>query len=158
MRGGGLGPLSLGTSNIDHLVLTGDTWLIIDAKGCRAGTLGLNPKGKGVLVKTDGILVPQKWLDDGRAYSRSGVIYRLTDAMQGLTAWIVPDSTLLHPSVQQTTCRKRGGDVLSMRAIVDGYFDQHFFATTGPRRCGPHRQAVSPPEPAPSVRLMVRAR
>ncbi|MFC4016030.1 nuclease-related domain-containing protein [Nonomuraea purpurea] len=136
VRGGGLDPLSLGTSNIDHLVLTGDTWLIIDAKGCGAGTLGLNPQGKGVLVKTDGTVVPQKWLDDGRAYSRGGVIYRLTDATQGQTAWIVPDSTLLHPSVQQATCRKRGGDVLPMRAIIDGYFDQHFSPPQAPADAG----------------------
>lgn len=61
-----------------------------------------------------------------RRYSRAGIIYRLTDGMRGQTAWIVPDTTLLHPSVLQAACRRKGGIVLPMRAIIDGYFDQYF--------------------------------
>ncbi|MFI6883857.1 nuclease-related domain-containing protein [Streptosporangium canum] len=126
VRGAGLKPLSLGSANLDHVVLTGATWLIIDAKGCGAGTLGVDSGGNGMLVKPNGTAVPQKWLDDGRAYSRAGIIYRLTDGMRGQTAWIVPDTTLLHPSVQQAACSTRGGIVLPMRALTDGYFDRYF--------------------------------
>ncbi|WP_157254792.1 nuclease-related domain-containing protein [Nonomuraea typhae] len=130
VRGANLDALSLGTTNIDHVVLTGGTWLIIDAKGCGAGTLGLDLAGKGVLVRTDGTMVPQRWLDDGRAYSRAGIIYRLTDAMPGQTAWIVPDTTSLHPSLRPDLraagSMKKGGMVLPMRAITDGYFNGHF--------------------------------
>ncbi|WP_152990674.1 nuclease-related domain-containing protein [Sphaerimonospora mesophila] len=128
VRGAGMKPLSLGSANIDHVVLTGATWLIIDAKGCGAGTLGLDTDGKGMLVKADGTAVPQRWLDDRRAYSRGGIIYRLTGGLRGGTAWIVPDTTLLHPSIKHATCSTpgKGGPVLPMRAITDGYFDRYF--------------------------------
>ncbi|MEU8205631.1 nuclease-related domain-containing protein [Streptosporangium sp. NPDC049046] len=128
VRGAGMKPLSLGSANIDHVVLTGATWLVIDAKGCGAGTLGLDQDGKGALLKPDGTLVPQRWLDDRRSYSRGGIIYRLTGGIQGGTAWIVPDTTLLDPSIQHALCSTpgKGGPVLPMRAISDGYFNRHF--------------------------------
>ncbi|KAB2347966.1 nuclease-related domain-containing protein [Actinomadura rudentiformis] len=144
VSGAGLEPLSLGGTNLDHVVLTGDTWLIVDAKGCGAGVLGLDPNRDGVLVKPDGTTKQEKWLDDGRAYSRAGVLYRLTDGIRGQTAWIVPDTTLLHPSLQHAACRKRGGLVLPMRALTDGHFDQHFPA---PQR---------PADPAHIARLSTR--
>ncbi|MEV4247787.1 hypothetical protein AB0J63_30765 [Streptosporangium canum] len=34
VRGAGLKPRSLGAADIDHGMLTGGTWLIVDAKGC----------------------------------------------------------------------------------------------------------------------------
>ncbi|GLY78016.1 hypothetical protein [Actinoallomurus iriomotensis] len=46
--------------------------------------------------------------------------------MRGATTWIVPDTTLLHPSIQKAVCSTRGGTVLPMRALTDGYSDQHF--------------------------------
>ncbi|MEU8308965.1 hypothetical protein AB0C84_35925 [Actinomadura sp. NPDC048955] len=116
----------MGTTNIDYVVLTGDTWLIVDSRGCGAGTLGLDSKRRGVLVGPDGTARAEEWLDDGRAYSRAGVLYRLTDGVQGQTAWIVPDTTLLHPSIQQAACCRRGGLVLPMRAVTDGYLNEHF--------------------------------
>lgn len=126
VAGAGLEPLGLGTTNIDYVVLTGDTWLIVDSRGCGAGTLGLDSKRRGVLVGPDGTARAEEWLDDGRAYSRAGVLYRLTDGVQGQTAWIVPDTTLLHPSIQQAACCRRGGLVLPMRAVTDGYLNEHF--------------------------------
>ncbi|GGT04484.1 hypothetical protein GCM10010156_72850 [Planobispora rosea] len=128
VRGAGLEPRSLGSTNLDHVVLTGATWLIIDAKGCGAGTLMLDPRGKGVLLKPDGTVAPQPWLDDRRAYSRAGIIYRLTGGLQGGTAWIVPDTTVLDLSIRHAICSAslKGGPVLPMRAITDGYFDQYF--------------------------------
>ncbi|MEV0584497.1 nuclease-related domain-containing protein [Nonomuraea sp. NPDC050310] len=126
VTGGSKGVLNLGGSNIDHVVLGGTTWLIIDAKGCGAGVLGLDPDSNGILTRTDGSTLPQQWLDDGRAYSRAGIIYRLTDATAGQTAWIVPDTTLLHPDVCAARCQKKGGIILPMRAITDGHFDHHF--------------------------------
>ncbi|MGI5292916.1 nuclease-related domain-containing protein [Nonomuraea polychroma] len=123
VTGAGLASLSLGTANIDHLVLTGARWLMIDAKGCGAGTLGLDPHGKGVMVKPDGTCVPQPWLDERRSYSLGGIPYRLTDGITGLMAWITPDTTLLHPSLRTAACMRRGGVVLPMRALTDGYFD-----------------------------------
>jgi hypothetical protein len=124
--GVGPNPLDLGGTNIDHVVLTGDAWLIVDSKGCGAGTLGLDQQGKGVLVKDDGTTVAQKWLDSRRSYASAGLLYRLTDGVKGQAAWIVPDATLLHPTVQQAACVQKGGLVLPLRALTDGFFDNHF--------------------------------
>ena len=47
VSGAGLQPISLGGSNIDHLILTGNGWVMVDAKGFAAGALrvrdGPNP-------------------------------------------------------------------------------------------------------------------
>ncbi|MCP3801995.1 NERD domain-containing protein [Allokutzneria sp. A3M-2-11 16] len=53
ISGAGVEPISLGGSNIDHIVLTGSEWLMIDAKGCGAGSLQVH-QGRGVLVRTTG--------------------------------------------------------------------------------------------------------
>lgn len=134
--GAGLEPLSLGRSNIDHLILTGETWLIVDAKGCGAGTLGVDCNGNGRLLKNNGTSTREEWLDDRSAYSRAGAVFRLTDGLGGATSWIVPDRTLLHPSVESAACQRDGGDhrdlgcaVLPFRAISDGFFDKLFPAT-----------------------------
>lgn len=86
-----LKPVSLGGSNIDHLVLAGDDWLMIDAKGCGAGSLEVH-QGKGVLVREDGTRSPQPWMDDHEAYSRAGAPFRLTDK-GGVAVWVVPQTT-----------------------------------------------------------------
>ncbi|MEU6720414.1 hypothetical protein ABZ897_53945 [Nonomuraea sp. NPDC046802] len=139
--GGGKNALSLGTSNIDHVVLSSGTWLIVDAKGFGAGPLRLNPEGRRVLVKTNGTAVRQRWLDDGRAYSRAGINYRLTDATPGQTAWVVPDTTLLHPNAHAAGCLTKGGIVLPLQAVIDGYFNGRSPAAC--RRSGPCRPAGS---------------
>lgn len=92
-----LKPISLGGSNIDHLVLAEDDWLMIDAKGCGAGSLQVH-QGKGVLVREDGSRKPQPWMDDHNALSRAGVPARLTDK-GGIAVWVVPEATSYeHPS------------------------------------------------------------
>ncbi|WP_160167461.1 nuclease-related domain-containing protein [Nocardiopsis chromatogenes] len=130
--GAGLEEMDLGDSNIDHVVLTGDAWLVIDAKGCGAGTLGVDEQGNGILVKQDRTVQAEHWLDDGRNYSRAGIPYRLTDGVRGNAAWIVPDSTSLHPSVEKAACRQKGGEILPLRAVNDGFFDQYFPAPQPP--------------------------
>lgn len=96
--GAGLKPISLGGSNIDHLVVTGGDWLMIDAKGCGAGSLQVHD-GKGVLVREDGSRSPQPWMDDRKAYSRAGVPFRLTEGKGGVAIWVVPQATAYdHPS------------------------------------------------------------
>ncbi|MEU0238410.1 nuclease-related domain-containing protein [Nocardiopsis sp. NPDC006198] len=127
--GVGPDPLDLGSTNIDHVVLSGNAWLIVDSKGCGSGTLGLDQRGKGVLVKEDGTTVAQEWLDSRRSYASAGLLYRLTDGIKGQAVWIVPDTTLLHPTVQQAACVRKGGLVLPLRALTDGFFDDHFSAS-----------------------------
>lgn len=125
-RAVGPNPPDLGSTNIDHVVLTRDNWLIVDSKGCGAGTLRLDSRGKGELLKDDDTTVAQSWLDNRRSYASSGVLYRLTGGVQGQAAWIVPDTTHLHPSVKDALVTKTGGVVVPMRALADGFFDQHF--------------------------------
>lgn len=60
------------------------------------------------------------------------MLYRLTDGTPGQTAWIVPDTTLLHPSIEHAACSRRGGVVLPMRALADGFFNQYFPAPQRP--------------------------
>ena len=47
----GLGPMDVGGANIDHVVLTGAGWLMVNAKGTGKGTLRLDERGCGVLVQ-----------------------------------------------------------------------------------------------------------
>ena len=108
IRGAGLRPLSLGGTNIDHLVLTSDGWLMIDAKGCGAGDLQVHD-GKGVLVREDGTRTPQPWMDDRAAYSRAGIPYRLTEGKPGSAVWVLPRATTYgHPSVHKARFLSRG--------------------------------------------------
>lgn len=98
VTGAGLKPRSLGGSNIDHLVVTGGDWLMIDAKGCGAGVLQVH-QGEGVLVREDGSRSPQPWMDDRKAYSRAGIPFRLTEGKGGVAVWVVPQATAYdHPS------------------------------------------------------------
>lgn len=99
VTGAGLAPRSLGGSNIDHLVLTGETWLMIDSKGCGVGGLRVEA-GKGVLVKPDGGRSAEPWMDDRHAYSRAGIPYRLTEGKGGTAIWVLPQATGYdHPTV-----------------------------------------------------------
>lgn len=59
-------PVSLGRANIDHVVLSGAQWLLIDSKGLGAGTLTTDPDGRGVLIQADGSSEPQRWMDSTR--------------------------------------------------------------------------------------------
>lgn len=72
MSGQGLRPISLGTANIDHLVLTGSAFALIDSKGTAAGTLTLDARGRGVLVRPDGATQAEPWLDSRKTQFRHG--------------------------------------------------------------------------------------
>ena len=74
ITGHGLGPVSLGRANIDHVVLSGAQWLLIDSKGLGAGTLTTDPDGRGVLVRADGTSEPQRWMDSAMERSLAGVL------------------------------------------------------------------------------------
>ena len=51
VAGHGYGPVSLGMTNIDHVILSGAQWLLVDAKGTGAGVLTTDATGKGVLIR-----------------------------------------------------------------------------------------------------------
>lgn len=122
--GAGLKPLRLGAYNIDHVVLTGTMWLLIDAKGCAMGRLGVRD-GRGVLVKQDGTAMPQPWLDHNRTYTLAGALYRLTEEKAGALAWVVPDGTSLDASLADAQAFSRGSSyVLTAAEVRAGELDQ----------------------------------
>ncbi|WP_158303096.1 nuclease-related domain-containing protein [Prauserella endophytica] len=127
ITGAGLEPISLGGSNIDHLILTGGEWLMIDAKGCGAGSLRVEA-GKGVLVRSDGSRSPQPWMDDQHAYSHAGVPFRLTNGKGGAAIWVVPHETSYdHPSVPRARFLSRKGAemcLLNDSEIAAGALDE----------------------------------
>jgi hypothetical protein len=125
ISGARLGPVSLGGTNIDHLILTGRRWLMIDAKGCGAGSLRVHA-GKGVLVRGDGTHASQPWMDDRTAYSRAGIPFRLTEGKAGLAVWVVPQATAYSdPSVVQARFLTRCGQctVLNDAEVRAGELD-----------------------------------
>ncbi|GAA1104381.1 nuclease-related domain-containing protein [Nocardiopsis metallicus] len=121
VTGAGLDPMSLGLTNIDHLALTGSGWLLIDAKGCGAGVLGTDARGKGQLTTPAGERVAQPWMDTGRSYSQAGVVYRLTNGKKGQLVWVVPEDTDIHePSAARARIFERGGTLCDLTEIVSG--------------------------------------
>lgn len=118
--GAGLKPLSLGDSNIDHLVLTGNGWVMVDAKGCAAGVLRVSD-GHGQVLKDDGTEVPQLWLDDAKSYARAGVPYRLTDGKAGVNVFVVPDSVKWDPDlVDEARAFSRSGAIVDVSGVRGG--------------------------------------
>jgi hypothetical protein len=122
----GLGPVSLGRANIDHVVLSGARWLLIDAKGLGAGTLTTDPDGRGVLVRPDGISVPQRWMDSTRPRSAAGVLFRLT-GLRGWPVWILPDVTTLDlAGLAKARAFRSGGTVSQIGDVYSGSLDEVF--------------------------------
>lgn len=78
VSGYGLGPMSLGVGNIDHLVVTAAGYLLLDSKGVGVGTLTVDDHGKGVLVQADGTIKPQPWMDKRKAWTYKGIMARVT--------------------------------------------------------------------------------
>lgn len=126
VTGGGMKALGMGAGNIDHVVLGGERWLLFDAKFCAAGTLTVDDRGRGVLVKADGTVRSQRWLDDRRSYSRAGLVYRLTGGVKGLLVWILPGATIIDPAVAAAACFREGGVVLSVGELAAGDLDDSF--------------------------------
>ncbi len=126
MAGAGLKPISLGGSNIDHLVLTGNGWVMVDAKGCAAGALRVRD-GHGHVAKEDGTEVAQPWLDDVKAYARAGVPYRLTEGKTGVNVFAVPDSVGWEPGLMdEAPAFARGGGIADVSGLRKGDLDELF--------------------------------
>lgn len=130
--------LNLGTSNIDHVILTGCGWIMLDAKGVGRGQLRVE-RGRGVLVTSSGQRRRQPWLDDGRAYSRAGALYDLTGDLTGTLVWVLPDEAQHdHPSLRTARCFRKGGVVLSRSELAHGDLEQL------PELSVPYRPARAP--------------
>ncbi|WP_074352773.1 hypothetical protein [Mycobacteroides abscessus] len=124
VKGAGLPALSLGGSNIDHLLLTGCGWVMIDAKGCGAGTLGVDEDGNGILTDAAGNVRPQPWMDDLHSYSRAGVPFRLTGGKGGVPVWVLPDETGYDASIAGARFVQKEATVLSLTELAQGALDQ----------------------------------
>jgi len=124
VTGHGLGPVSLGRANIDHVVLSGVQWLLIDSKGPGAGTLTTDPAGKGVLIGPDGTSEPQRWMDSMRERSAAGVLFRLT-GLPGWPVWVFPDVTTLDiPGMGKARAFSRHGSVTKISDVYSGSLDK----------------------------------
>ena len=95
---------------------------MIDSKGTGAGTLTLDARGRGVLVRPDGTTRPEPWLDSRKTYSAAGVMYRLT-GLPGCPVWVVPSATELDPEVAKAHALRNGGTVTTIDKIYEGILD-----------------------------------
>jgi hypothetical protein len=125
VAGHGYGPVSLGTANMDHVVLSGAGWLLVDAKGTGGGTLTIDARGRGVLVQADGAERPEPWLDNSKMYSAAGVLMRLT-GHRGCAVWVVPDATRLDPGVLKARAFRYGGTICSISEVRNGRLAERF--------------------------------
>lgn len=123
VAGHGLPPVSLGTANIDHVVLSGARWLLVDAKGTAAGTLTTDSTGKGVLIQADGSRRPEPWLDNTKMRSATGVLVRLT-GLRGWPVWVVPDATKHDPEVLKARAFGPGAAICTISDVYDGSLDE----------------------------------
>lgn len=123
VKGANLDAIDLGRSNIDHLLLTGRGWVMLDAKGCGAGTLGVDGQGKGILTDTTGNVRPQPWMDDQHSYSRAGIAYRLTGGKRGAAVWVVPEETHCDESIAKARFAERGATILNIKELAEGALD-----------------------------------
>ena len=116
VAGHGLPPVRLGAVNIDHVVLSGARWLLVDAKGTGAGTLTIDSAGKGVLIQADGTERPEPWLDSTRTRAPAGVLVRLT-GLRGWPVWVVPDATKHDPEVLKARAFRPGGAICTISDV-----------------------------------------
>jgi len=123
VAGHGSGPVSLGTANIDHVVLSGAQWLLIDAKGTGAGTLTTDGRARGVLIRPDGTTHPQRWLDSRRERSAAGVLVRLT-GLRGWPVWVLPDATIFGPGMTKARAFQGGGTITQISDVYGASLDK----------------------------------
>ena len=123
VTGCGLPPLSLGTANIDHVILSGGRWLLVDAKGTAPGTLTTDSAGRGVLIEPDGSRRPEPWLDNTKMRSAAGVLVRLT-GLRGWPVWVVPDATEHDPGVLKARAFAPGGAICTIGDVYSGSLDE----------------------------------
>lgn len=120
---GTLPPLDVGPRNIDHVVLTGDRWLIIESKGIGAGTLRM--AGTDVyLMQADGTLILQPWANSLEMWPMAGIMHRLTNGMRGQTVWIIPSSVTLHENLTGARFLSRGGYIATVREIYQSHLNE----------------------------------
>ncbi|MGH3759876.1 nuclease-related domain-containing protein [Actinophytocola sp.] len=58
---------NLANANIDHVVLTGARFLLVDSKGCGRGVLRYSAEAGGELVRPDGTTTPQPWMNNAKS-------------------------------------------------------------------------------------------
>jgi hypothetical protein len=131
VAGHGYGPVSLGKTNIDHVVLSGAQWLLIDAKGTGAGVLTTDSAGKGVLIRADGTAEPQRWLDSARERSAAGILVRLT-GLRGWPVWVLPDATAHGPAMTKARAFRTGGTITNISDVYGGSLDEVLAAPQPP--------------------------
>ncbi len=152
VAGHGFGPVSLGTANIDHVVLSGARWLVIDAKGTGAGTLTTDARGRGVLVQEDGAERPEPWLDTTKMRSAAAVLIRLT-GLRGWPVWVSPDATGHDPQVLKARAFRYGGTICSIADVYGGSLDKVLPAPQPPADLDAvamlSRYLTRPPDAAP---------
>jgi hypothetical protein len=112
--------LDLGSTNIDHVLLTGTCWVMFDAKGLAPGRLVVE-QNMGFLVMPSGEKRPQPWMDDTRAYARAGVLHDLT-GLPGVPIWVVPEHVHVPADLHKTPPRilARGGVFCTIDEIATG--------------------------------------
>ena len=154
VSGHGYGPMSLGTLNIDHLVLSGAGCLIIDAKGTGAGTLTVNDQGRGVLRRPDGTERPEPWMDKVKTKAVIGAVFRVL-GFGGHPVWVLPDVTILdQENLSKARVFRYGAHICSVSEVYSGELDQFFPGPQPPAApaevvaLGRHLQKPEP-EPAP---------
>jgi hypothetical protein len=123
VAGHGYGPVSLGSANIDHVVLSGGQWLLADAKGTAAGILTTDARGRGLLIQADGAERSQPWLDNTKMNSAAGILLRLT-GLQGWPVWVVPDATRYDPEVLKARAFRYGGTICTISEVYSGSLDE----------------------------------
>lgn len=115
--------VALGATNIDHVILLGRRWIMLDAKGTGQGQLRVE-NGRGVLITPTGERRPQPWMDTTIAHSQAGVLYDLTGGKGGAAVWVLPENVdYSHPSVPTARClarKKINKIVLSISELTDG--------------------------------------
>jgi hypothetical protein len=124
VKGANLTAVGLGQTNIDHLLLTGRGWVMLDAKGCGAGTLQVDDEGKGILVDTAGNVRPQPWMDDLHSYARAGIAYRLTGGKTGVPVWVLPEQTHYDESIAEARFAERGATILNIAELAQAALDE----------------------------------
>jgi hypothetical protein len=123
VAGYGYGPVSLGTADIDHVVLSGAQWLLVDSKGMGAGTLTTDAAGKGVLIRADGTAEPQWWLDSAQERSAAGVLVRLA-GLRGWPVWVLTDATTFGPGMTKARAFRHGGTICQISDVYSGSLDE----------------------------------
>jgi hypothetical protein len=123
VAGYGYGPVSLGTANIDHVVLSGAQWLLVNAKGIGGGILTTDSRNRGVLIRADGTSKPQRWLDSQAGRPAAGVLVRLT-GLRGWPVWVLPDATTIGPGLGRTRALAAGGTITQISDVYRGSLDK----------------------------------